>query len=199
MAVLGKWADGLTDEQIEERRERARNWRRDHPARAESNNVAHRARHRDRQSARNAVRYAMRKGRLVRQPCEVCGEPDTQAHHDDYAEKLDVRWLCVTHHAEADVQRRDRVPAVKKPITVVWPISDDAGTWLVPGDWTRGKATGHVVTATGVRFTGLKARRAWLRWAHLQYVDGWRMENGTLAPCTRHDEDAEPYWIVTPI
>lgn len=42
---------------------------------------------------------AIRDGRLIRQPCEVCGGP-AQAHHDDYSKPLDVRWLCTTHHAE---------------------------------------------------------------------------------------------------
>lgn len=44
---------------------------------------------------------AIRDGRLVRQPCEVCGATERiQAHHDDYAKPLEVRWLCVKHHNE---------------------------------------------------------------------------------------------------
>jgi hypothetical protein len=50
--------------------------------------------------AYNAVRYALSTGKLVRQPCEVCGDPKSQAHHDDYAKRLDVRWLCARHHAK---------------------------------------------------------------------------------------------------
>lgn len=45
------------------------------------------------------VGNALRDGRLVRQPCEACGEC-AQAHHDDYSKPLEVRWLCTTHHAE---------------------------------------------------------------------------------------------------
>jgi hypothetical protein len=41
--------------------------------------------------------YHVRKGNIVRQPCEKCGAP-AQAHHDDYSKPLDVRWLCPTHH-----------------------------------------------------------------------------------------------------
>jgi hypothetical protein len=42
----------------------------------------------------------IRAGRLHRKACEVCGEPKTQAHHDDYEKPLDVRWFCFRHHRE---------------------------------------------------------------------------------------------------
>ena len=51
-------------------------------------------------AAHNAVSNAVRDGKLLRQPCEVCGSQSAQAHHDDYSKPLDVRWLCTTHHAE---------------------------------------------------------------------------------------------------
>lgn len=48
-----------------------------------------------------AVGNALRDGRLVRQPCEVCGTTErVEAHHDDYSKPLDVRWFCFTHHRE---------------------------------------------------------------------------------------------------
>lgn len=50
-------------------------------------------------AAHVAVGNAIRDGRLIRQPCEVCGAT-AQAHHDDYGKPLEVRWLCTTHHAE---------------------------------------------------------------------------------------------------
>lgn len=50
--------------------------------------------------ARRAVTAAIKRGDLVRQPCEVCGEPKTHAHHEDYLRPLDVRWLCPRHHGE---------------------------------------------------------------------------------------------------
>lgn len=49
-------------------------------------------------AAHVATGNAIRDGRLVREPCEVCGHERAQAHHDDYSKPLDVRWLCVTHH-----------------------------------------------------------------------------------------------------
>jgi hypothetical protein len=51
--------------------------------------------------ARNVIENLIARGRLVRQPCEVCGAEPSQAHHDDYTNPKEVRWLCTTHHAEA--------------------------------------------------------------------------------------------------
>lgn len=50
--------------------------------------------------ARYAVSNAIRDGRLVRSPCEVCGHWKSEAHHDDYSKPLEVRWLCFKHHRE---------------------------------------------------------------------------------------------------
>lgn len=50
--------------------------------------------------ANRAVANAVKKGVLVRQPCEVCGATKVHAHHDDYSKLLDVRWLCPAHHTE---------------------------------------------------------------------------------------------------
>ena len=50
------------------------------------------------QRAQGMVSAAIRKGTLVRRPCEECGAVETHAHHDDYTKPLDVRWLCARHH-----------------------------------------------------------------------------------------------------
>lgn len=42
--------------------------------------------------------HAIVKGKIVRQPCEICGNPETDAHHDDYNKPLEVRWLCRSCH-----------------------------------------------------------------------------------------------------
>lgn len=51
-----------------------------------------------RKRARNLAQAAIRRGRLVRQPCERCGMGDTHAHHDDYSAPLNVRWFCESCH-----------------------------------------------------------------------------------------------------
>jgi hypothetical protein len=50
--------------------------------------------------ARWRVKSALRSGKLKRQPCEVCGAKNSQAHHDDYSKPLEVRWLCPAHHGK---------------------------------------------------------------------------------------------------
>ena len=43
---------------------------------------------------------AIRDGKLVRQPCFICGGK-SEAHHPDYSRPLDVVWLCDFHHKQA--------------------------------------------------------------------------------------------------
>jgi len=50
--------------------------------------------------ARWAAKRAISNGRLVRKPCEVCGAPKVDSHHDDYSRPLEVRWLCREHHVQ---------------------------------------------------------------------------------------------------
>ena len=46
------------------------------------------------------VGNSIRDGKITREPCESCGAAIAQAHHDDYAKPLDIRWLCPTCHTE---------------------------------------------------------------------------------------------------
>jgi hypothetical protein len=57
------------------------------------------AKNRDKVNARARLHYALKKGYVKRQPCEVCGKK-AEAHHPDYARPLDVNWLCRAHHVE---------------------------------------------------------------------------------------------------
>lgn len=50
--------------------------------------------------ARQEVLKALRKGLLIKKPCEKCGAEKVEAHHDDYKKPLSVRWLCRDHHDE---------------------------------------------------------------------------------------------------
>lgn len=51
-------------------------------------------------------------GRLIKQPCEKCGNTEVDAHHDDYEKPLEVRWLCKKHHAEHHKSEREKARAL---------------------------------------------------------------------------------------
>lgn len=57
-------------------------------------------------AARRALQAAVKNGVIVRGKCERCPSTKTQAHHDDYAKPLDVRWLCRDHHYEVHRELR---------------------------------------------------------------------------------------------
>lgn len=48
--------------------------------------------------AHTKIWNAVREGKIIPQPCEVCGKTTVQAHHDDYNKPYEVRWLCEECH-----------------------------------------------------------------------------------------------------
>lgn len=51
--------------------------------------------------ARNRVHQAVKMGRLIKQPCIICGNIVAEAHHyNGYSEEncLKVEWYCTHHH-----------------------------------------------------------------------------------------------------
>jgi len=60
----------------------------------------HKEKYPEKYLARLLMTKAIRRGDLVKQPCEVCGSEEVEGHHDDYSKPLAVRWLCKTHHIE---------------------------------------------------------------------------------------------------
>lgn len=57
--------------------------------------------------AKQKTQNAIVAGKLIKQPCEICGNTESQAHHDDYSKPLDVRWLCIKHHNEWHIKQRE--------------------------------------------------------------------------------------------
>lgn len=60
--------------------------------------------HKGKIKAVHAIGNAIRDGRIIRKPCEICGEIKSQAHHTDYRKYYDVKWLCFKHHRQAHKQ-----------------------------------------------------------------------------------------------
>jgi len=63
----------------------------------------YRKKNREKHLAHKAVQTAVARGKLKRGVCEVCGEGNAHAHHEDYSKQLDVRWLCKRHHEHTHV------------------------------------------------------------------------------------------------
>lgn len=53
--------------------------------------------------------YAIKMGVLIKEPCEICGNEDSEAHHDDYSNQLEVRWLCRKHHVIENKIRKNKL------------------------------------------------------------------------------------------
>lgn len=112
-AVRVRYLDKLTDENWREgelyrHRVKSQRYRSEGRVNTEIVSKSRKAwdeRNKEKKMAHRAVRKATRDGNLIRQPCEVCGTTNgVQAHHDDYSKPLDVRWLCVRHHADRHLE-----------------------------------------------------------------------------------------------
>ncbi len=89
------------------------NWRGGRSARPyESHVKSFKLRNPEKVLAHRLIAAAVRTGRIRRpSSCSECHEPcRAQAHHDDYAKPLEVRWLCRACHRIADVARWRREP-----------------------------------------------------------------------------------------
>jgi len=79
---------------------KTRNWQLRPQQRLGSDNTFYRGGNRASGRVHDMTSVAIEQGLLTQQPCEICGEQKTVAHHDDYNKPYDVRWLCKKHHFE---------------------------------------------------------------------------------------------------
>lgn len=83
-----------------------REWRKDNPLEGEA---------RRRAIARSYAHVYVKRGRLEKGSCEVCGgNRRIEMHHKDYEKPLSVMWLCRKHHLE--LHRLEREKAQKEEI-----------------------------------------------------------------------------------
>lgn len=66
-----------------------------------------RIKYREKYIARYKFRNAVNAGKIAKLPCEVCGNPESQGHHEDYSKPFEVIWLCIVHHAQHHSLQRE--------------------------------------------------------------------------------------------
>jgi ribosomal protein S27AE len=65
-------------------------------------------------NSRARANTAQKRGQLIKQPCEKCGDPASQKHHENYSKPLEVRWLCARCH-----QQEHADPTTKSHVTTL--------------------------------------------------------------------------------
>jgi len=87
-------------ENREELDKKHRQWRLNHPEYGRLYKRKTKIQNPEKYFARQAVSTALRNGSLKRQPCVICANDKSQAHHEDYSKPLIVTWLCSKHHSQ---------------------------------------------------------------------------------------------------
>lgn len=53
-------------------------------------------------NCRSYLNTYLKRGVINKQPCIICNNMNTEAHHEDYTKPLDVKWMCrechLSHH-----------------------------------------------------------------------------------------------------
>lgn len=50
--------------------------------------------------SRELAAIYLKRGAIRQEPCERCGDPDSEMHHEDYSRPLSVSWLCHPCHRQ---------------------------------------------------------------------------------------------------
>lgn len=58
------------------------------------------ARYPEKHRCRHKFEYAVKSGKLLPEPCILCGAGDAEGRHWDYSKPYDVFWLCRQHHVD---------------------------------------------------------------------------------------------------
>jgi hypothetical protein len=59
----------------------------------------------EKEKAWSITKNAIRLGKITRIPC-ACGNPNSEAHHEDYSKPLEVIFLCASCHQKLHHQKR---------------------------------------------------------------------------------------------
>lgn len=103
-----KWEERLaksrksacTDEQWQQKLESKRKWDLENPEHKAEITKKYRENNPKKYKAHSMVGRTIKSGKLIPQPCFVCGAEKVHGHHCDYDKPLEVLWLCPEHHSE---------------------------------------------------------------------------------------------------
>ena len=56
-------------------------------------------------NVRSYLNVYIKRGKIIKQPCVVCGNVNSEAHHEDYSKPLEVIWYCREHHLNHHLSR----------------------------------------------------------------------------------------------
>jgi hypothetical protein len=65
--------------------------------------IKYREQYPEKYRAHNLLGNALRNQRICKEPCEICGDLKSEAHHPDYSKPLEVIWLCRKHHHKVTI------------------------------------------------------------------------------------------------
>lgn len=71
-----------------------------------TNDKKYKTKYPERYRAQLIFKAALKSGKIKRQPCEICGDPNSQGHHEDYDKPLDVLWRCDKHHKKLHKEKK---------------------------------------------------------------------------------------------
>jgi ribosomal protein S27AE len=57
-------------------------------------------------NARSYLNVYIKRGRVVKKSCSVCGNEKSEAHHEDYNKPLEVIWFCRKCHLNYHKQKK---------------------------------------------------------------------------------------------
>jgi hypothetical protein len=88
-----------------------RKWNSEHPDQRKASSARFKKSHPQRNRAHSMLSWAVKNGKIQKQPCRDCGAVTVDGHHDDYSKPLDVIWLCKLHHQALHNQVEQRKEA----------------------------------------------------------------------------------------
>lgn len=64
--------------------------------------------------AQRKLQQAVKNKKIIKLPCEYCKSTKVIAHHDNYNEPFNVRWVCKTHHRKIHYETRKNLIVDKR-------------------------------------------------------------------------------------